>query len=83
MVGVYVDDLVITGTNEEEVEAFKAEIKAAFQMSDLGLLSFCPGSRSTRTTPASPFARPPTPSASSSWVGSSVATQLTLPWRRG
>jgi hypothetical protein len=49
LVGVYVDDLVITGTNEEEVEAFKAEMKAAFQMSDLGLLSFYLGSRSTRT----------------------------------
>ena len=39
-VGVYVDDLVITGTKEAEVEAFKDEMKATFQMSDLGLLSF-------------------------------------------
>ena len=36
MVGVYVDDFVITGNKEEEVEAFKAEMKAVFQMSDLG-----------------------------------------------
>jgi hypothetical protein len=40
LVGVYVDDLVITGTKDTEVAAFKEEIKATFQMSDLGLLSF-------------------------------------------
>jgi hypothetical protein len=40
LVGVYVDDLVITGTKDAEVAAFKEEMKAAFQMSDLGLLSF-------------------------------------------
>jgi hypothetical protein len=40
LVGVYVDDLVITDTNNTEVAAFKGEIKATFQMSDLGPLSF-------------------------------------------
>jgi hypothetical protein len=40
LVGVYVDDLVITGTKEAEVAAFKEEMKATFQMSDLGPLSF-------------------------------------------
>ena len=40
LVGVYVDDLVITGTKEAEVESFKEEMKATFQTSDLGLLSF-------------------------------------------
>ena len=30
LVGVYVDDLVITGTKEAEVEAFKEEMKATF-----------------------------------------------------
>jgi hypothetical protein len=39
-VGVYVDDLVIAGTKDAEVAAFKEEMKATFQMSDLGLLSF-------------------------------------------
>jgi hypothetical protein len=43
LVDVYVDDLVITGTKEVEVEAFKEEMKATFQMSDLGLLSFYMG----------------------------------------
>jgi hypothetical protein len=40
LVGVYVDDLVITGAKDAEVAAFKEEMKATFQMSDLGLLSF-------------------------------------------
>jgi hypothetical protein len=40
LVGVYVDDLVITGTKVAEVAAFKEEMKATFQMSDLGPLSF-------------------------------------------
>jgi hypothetical protein len=29
-VGIYVDDLIITGTEEEEVEAFKAQMKGTF-----------------------------------------------------
>jgi hypothetical protein len=40
LVGVYVDDLVITGTKDAEVVAFKEEMKTTFQMSDLWLLSF-------------------------------------------
>ena len=40
LVGVYVDDLVITGTKDAEVAAFKEEMKATLQMSDLGPLSF-------------------------------------------
>ena len=31
---------MITGTKEAEVEAFKEEMKATFQMSDMGLLSY-------------------------------------------
>jgi hypothetical protein len=42
-VGVYIDDLVIIGTKDAEVATFKEEMKATFQMSDLGLLSFYPG----------------------------------------
>jgi hypothetical protein len=37
---VYVDDLVITGSPLAAVEEFKEEMKRAFLMSDLGLLSF-------------------------------------------
>jgi len=40
LVGVYVDDLIITGAEEDRVEAFKAQMKKEFDMSDLGLLSF-------------------------------------------
>jgi hypothetical protein len=40
LVGVYVDDLVITGTKDAKVATFKEEMKATFQMSDLGPLSF-------------------------------------------
>jgi hypothetical protein len=40
LVGVYVDDLVITGIKDAEVATFKEEMKGTFQMSDLRLLSF-------------------------------------------
>jgi hypothetical protein len=40
IVGVYVDDLIITGTSDKVITAFKMEMKQQFQMSDLGLLSY-------------------------------------------
>jgi len=40
IVGVYVDDLIITGASEDDIVAFKQEMKMKFQMSDLGLLSY-------------------------------------------
>ena len=40
LVGIYVDDLIITGAEEQKVEVFKAQMKKAFDMSDLGLLCF-------------------------------------------
>jgi hypothetical protein len=39
-VGVYVDDLIITGNDDSEIKRFKLEMQAQFKMSDLGLLSF-------------------------------------------
>jgi hypothetical protein len=39
-VGVYVDDLVITGTKDAGVAAFKEEMNVTFHMSDLGPLSY-------------------------------------------
>jgi hypothetical protein len=39
-VGVYVNDLMITGTKDVDVATFKEEMKVTYQMSDLGLLSF-------------------------------------------
>jgi hypothetical protein len=40
LVGVYVDDLIITGATLKEVTRFKQEMTRLFQMSDLGELSF-------------------------------------------
>jgi hypothetical protein len=40
IVGVYVDDLIITGSDEDEIKRFKAEMKKLFEMSDLGLLNY-------------------------------------------
>jgi hypothetical protein len=40
IVGVYVDDLIITGTTADEIVRFKAEMKQQFKMADLGLLTF-------------------------------------------
>jgi hypothetical protein len=40
LVGVYVDDLVITGTSQKDINQFKGQMKDLFRMSDLGLLSY-------------------------------------------
>ena len=40
VVGVYVDDLIITGGSHSELKQFKEEMKATFQMADLGLLRY-------------------------------------------
>jgi hypothetical protein len=37
---VYVDDLVITGSNGDDITHFKVDMKEIFHMSDLGLLSY-------------------------------------------
>jgi hypothetical protein len=40
MVGVYVDDLIITGPSQESITAFKHQMMKSFSMSDLGLLTY-------------------------------------------
>ena len=40
LVGVYVDDLIVTGNDAREIGRFKIEMKDRFEMSDLGLLTF-------------------------------------------
>lgn len=40
IIGVYVDDLLVTGSASDDVEDFKKEMNAKFDMSDLGLLSY-------------------------------------------
>lgn len=38
--GVYVDDLIITGSSDSEIAKFKSQMMDLFKMSDLGLLSY-------------------------------------------
>jgi hypothetical protein len=40
VVGVYINDLNITGSNHDNIRSFKEEMEAAFKMSDLGLLHY-------------------------------------------
>jgi hypothetical protein len=40
VVGIYVDDLIITGKSGDNINAFKVEMKTLFRMSDLGVLSY-------------------------------------------
>jgi hypothetical protein len=40
IVGVYIDDLVITGTNSSSIKKFKEQMCGLLKMSDLGLLSY-------------------------------------------
>nr|GEU72686.1 ribonuclease H-like domain, reverse transcriptase, RNA-dependent DNA polymerase [Tanacetum cinerariifolium] len=49
IVGVYVDDLIITGTPRKEIDVFKSQIKEKFEMSDLGLLAYYLGIEVTQT----------------------------------
>lgn len=40
IVGIYVDDLIITGKSREDINQFKVQMMDEFNMSDLGLLSY-------------------------------------------
>ncbi|WVZ58506.1 hypothetical protein U9M48_008777 [Paspalum notatum var. saurae] len=40
IVGVYVDDLIVTGSQQQQIDSFKKEMAGKFKMSDLGLLSY-------------------------------------------
>jgi hypothetical protein len=40
IVGIYVDNLITTGHENDDIMAFKAEMKKVFRMSDLGLLTY-------------------------------------------
>ncbi|KAK9076083.1 hypothetical protein SSX86_004416 [Deinandra increscens subsp. villosa] len=37
---VYVDDILLTGTREKDIQSFKEKMKTHFEMSDLGLLTY-------------------------------------------
>nr|GEV65853.1 ribonuclease H-like domain, reverse transcriptase, RNA-dependent DNA polymerase [Tanacetum cinerariifolium] len=49
IVGVYVDDLIITGTLKTELEVFKSQMEEKFEMSDLGSLAYYLGIEVTQT----------------------------------
>lgn len=40
LVGIYVDDLIVTGNNTEDIHHFKRQMEGKFEMSDLGLLFY-------------------------------------------
>ena len=40
IVGVYVNDLIVTGTSVEDVKEFKQQMVKEFKMNDLGLLTY-------------------------------------------
>jgi hypothetical protein len=40
MVGVYIDDLVITGSDHDDIKLFKEEMVAMFKMSYFSLLHY-------------------------------------------
>nr|GEV51639.1 ribonuclease H-like domain, reverse transcriptase, RNA-dependent DNA polymerase [Tanacetum cinerariifolium] len=48
IVGVYIDDLIITGTPKKEIDKFKAQMEEKFKMSDLGLLAYYLGIKVTQ-----------------------------------
>lgn len=40
VVTLYVDDLMVTGNDEQKISDFKSELRESFDMSDLGLLHY-------------------------------------------
>jgi hypothetical protein len=40
IISLYVDDLLVTGSNTQQVEEFKQKMIQIFEMTDLGLMSF-------------------------------------------
>nr|GEZ01937.1 ribonuclease H-like domain, reverse transcriptase, RNA-dependent DNA polymerase [Tanacetum cinerariifolium] len=49
LIGVYVDDLIITGTPKKEIDEFKAQMEEKFEMSNLRLLAYYLGIEVTQT----------------------------------
>jgi hypothetical protein len=40
VVGVHIDDLIITGSDRDNIRSFKEEMVATFKMSDIGLFHY-------------------------------------------
>jgi hypothetical protein len=83
LVGVNVDDLVITGTKDAEVAAFKEEMNVTSQMSNMGLLSFYLGIEVHQGDSRITLRQIAYAKHVVELLGSPTATQLTLRWRRG
>ncbi|KAI3757868.1 hypothetical protein L6452_05411 [Arctium lappa] len=49
LVGIYVDDLIVTGSSKEDLQKFKSQMEEKFEMSDLGLLVYYLGIEVTQT----------------------------------
>ncbi|XP_076937607.1 uncharacterized protein LOC143605339 [Bidens hawaiensis] len=49
IVGVYVDDLIVTGSPKKEIDKFKSQMEGKFKMSDLGLLAYYLGIEVTQS----------------------------------
>lgn len=49
LVRLYVDDLLITGSDIGEIEAFKRRMKSEFEMTDLGELTYFLGLEFVKT----------------------------------
>ncbi|GKA50202.1 ribonuclease H-like domain, reverse transcriptase, RNA-dependent DNA polymerase [Tanacetum coccineum] len=73
LIGVYVDDLIITGTPKKEIDKFKAQMEEKFKMSDLGLLAYYLGIEVTQTEGITYSITEET----SIWIQRTVATEST------
>nr|GEX91651.1 ribonuclease H-like domain, reverse transcriptase, RNA-dependent DNA polymerase [Tanacetum cinerariifolium] len=49
LVGVYVDDLIVTRRSKEDLQKFKSQMEERFEISDLGLLAYYLGIEVTQT----------------------------------
>nr|GEX28775.1 ribonuclease H-like domain, reverse transcriptase, RNA-dependent DNA polymerase [Tanacetum cinerariifolium] len=49
LIGIYVDDLIITSTPKKEIDKFKAQMEEKLKMSDLGILAYYLGIEVTQT----------------------------------
>jgi hypothetical protein len=79
LLGVYVDDLIITGTSSTAIGEFKQEMMSLFRMSDLGLLSYYLGIEVVQRPGCIRLGKQPMPrSCSTKWV-CLTATQLQRP----
>jgi hypothetical protein len=81
IVGVYVDDLIITGGDADAIKKFKAQMLRTFRMSNLASCLTIWGSRSLKVAMASHCGKVPTPPRSLRRLGWPTAMPAPHPWR--